>query len=74
VIASRRHADDRFTSSFRPSVSAHLCSVASVRFSILPVIRSAYQAACRGTLKIGFFSSIILCSTGRTCAFNGTVA
>lgn len=31
------HPDDKLTSNFCPSASAHLCSVASVGFSILPV-------------------------------------
>jgi hypothetical protein len=37
LSGSAGHADDKPTSSFRPRASAHLCSVASVGFSILPV-------------------------------------
>ena len=32
-----RHGDDKSTSNFCPSASAHLCSVANVGLSVLPV-------------------------------------
>jgi len=64
VSSSRNagHADDKSTSSFRPTASAHLCSVAIVGFSILPVskrdkaggsipIRSATSASVNPWLR-----------------------